>query len=1233
MNLNDWYHFFWDRTRSIRKDLTQQGLCCTGSVKLVEQCARFHIHCAARLASEDVSVFDQRINTENLTKCLQSLKYMYHDLGKRGEICENEAEFRAYIILLNLNNCNFMWEVQRWSPAIQQSPQVQFAIKVFLAVDSNNYVKFFKLVRETTYLNACVLLRYFNQVRAKAITTIVKSFVARIPTTFSLTDMTNILAFEDIEQCIHFVENYGLSCNITEDIIYLDKQMFAEPEFSLQSNRCLNIIESKRSCTVGEAIYGGPLPEMDFSRYVPHNSFDEEGYLTSEALSASDQTLTNDETTICSPSPTFESTIFKKINPAPDVEKPSSSDSSLVDKSNNIFGMSSFAQPKTNNNVELSTNLLQIPINNNLSKTIITSASNSSQSTNIFKTASTTSSNIFTDTSNLNIFASSGTNIFSKQPDNTQSNVSNTIFSQTVSNQNNHSLKIDVPGEKSVFAGSTTGSSISNSPFSFATSSNNNNVTSHTSTPQNNTNNNHNFTFGLVKQPEIQPEAIFSQQKNLEQQTSKETENKYIDVENKKLIDLNKLEEEKEKQKQIAVENCIKEASKLFDEILTEEISQTCKSQALKELQRFNKICSSAIELTDQFITDIIKTVLHEEVLLELRVHRSLQSLQTKNQQRIAKKYFNLWLENVLIIKLKRKAIEETPIWIPARSVDEEASLLYRENQKSALENILNYKNFSVDSIFVEHETVKKINQLRELCENIITSSQNLKPKSKAYWKVIISIPDEIEGSYWSKYLDNWVDRAFRETDDSKDKNQLHLNEYFDRNYATSVAISYRKNIGCCNNIEDLLGMNSMIFFTMSDSFSQTRMKERLMKVLKHRDRPTFSFIIICVKAKHDANCDVKEFDSFLRDNGFSDRYCILISEDHKFNTLHSLSTEALEWLSKLRIPDSHLQMDSFESFIYDCLGSELIQKLAFASRNNYVLRKLFLDPNFIIQLYNNAVGKCLEMISDESLHEYKDFAPELRRFLPEPLSTTLTYEYFPENWRNVKHLCRIRSVIKNFEMPYFDDTSYIQDATEFNTFLIKHCAKILPGSEQVEALASKMFCVAFKNVNHSPDFQTQMKNMCWTDIIDVLVRDLVTEKLNRILSKDPSLFIVYNTKLFLNYLNEPWWLKCKQFILQNRADQEKFEVIEKDYEYDNKRKKLNSNISTIDEIGDSISRALKTLDRFDRVFDKSRRTAKKELINKYERLNLTLQEQESKIRALNNYLDTNAKKFLNDFS
>ena len=164
-NLADWYHFLWDRMRSIRKDITQQELCCLDTVELVEQCARFHILCSERLCAEEVSVFDPKINSENLTKCLQTLKYMYYDLRENeGITCRNEPEFRAYVILLNLNNGTFMAEMRTLPPAVQHSPQVKFALDVHAALTMGNYTKFFKLVRKTTYLNGCILLRYFNQV-------------------------------------------------------------------------------------------------------------------------------------------------------------------------------------------------------------------------------------------------------------------------------------------------------------------------------------------------------------------------------------------------------------------------------------------------------------------------------------------------------------------------------------------------------------------------------------------------------------------------------------------------------------------------------------------------------------------------------------------------------------------------------------------------------------------------------------------------------------------------------------------------------------------------------------------------------------------------------------------------------------------------------------------------------------------------------------------------------------
>lgn len=52
--------------------------------------------------------FDEQMNTENLSKCLQTLRHMYDDLARKSVFCASESEFRAYDTLLNLADSNVL---------------------------------------------------------------------------------------------------------------------------------------------------------------------------------------------------------------------------------------------------------------------------------------------------------------------------------------------------------------------------------------------------------------------------------------------------------------------------------------------------------------------------------------------------------------------------------------------------------------------------------------------------------------------------------------------------------------------------------------------------------------------------------------------------------------------------------------------------------------------------------------------------------------------------------------------------------------------------------------------------------------------------------------------------------------------------------------------------------------------------------------------------------------------
>ena len=289
--VGDWYEYMWSVTRAIRKDITQQNLTDLVSLSIVEKCARFHIFCSERLCEESAHDFASKLNDENLTKCLRTLKHMYHDLQVSGVYCPQETEFRAYDVLMNLNEGDTLREIQTLSEEIQKDPQVEFALKSFKALNSNNYVLFFKLARKATYLEACILKRYFYQVRRMAVKTIIAAYVpGKQMIQFPIEDLVNWLAFESEAECTTFLRQHGVESE--EGVAFLERRSFMEVENIPPMTRSRLLIDSKRTVSLGEVVNGGPLEDNPYLEYYPHDSFDDNGFLKQESYEAEDQVVT-----------------------------------------------------------------------------------------------------------------------------------------------------------------------------------------------------------------------------------------------------------------------------------------------------------------------------------------------------------------------------------------------------------------------------------------------------------------------------------------------------------------------------------------------------------------------------------------------------------------------------------------------------------------------------------------------------------------------------------------------------------------------------------------------------------------------------------------------------------------------------------------------------------------------------------------------------------------------------
>jgi hypothetical protein len=99
------HDFIFDRTRSIRQDLSIQNLANERVIYLYEEMVKFHVISHERLQScSGTSISSMHhLNMEQLAKTLTSLYNIYDANRKPDYIYENEAEFRSLYVLLHLN--------------------------------------------------------------------------------------------------------------------------------------------------------------------------------------------------------------------------------------------------------------------------------------------------------------------------------------------------------------------------------------------------------------------------------------------------------------------------------------------------------------------------------------------------------------------------------------------------------------------------------------------------------------------------------------------------------------------------------------------------------------------------------------------------------------------------------------------------------------------------------------------------------------------------------------------------------------------------------------------------------------------------------------------------------------------------------------------------------------------------------------------------------------------------
>ncbi|KAI4339117.1 hypothetical protein MLD38_024089 [Melastoma candidum] len=179
------HDFVFDRSRSVRQDMSMQNVVDRKAIQMYEKMAKFHVisHHKLRVSgqgSDEVIVSSwHHLNMEQMAKVLTSLYNLYDVNQLPNSLHENEAEYRSLYVLLCLGSDSLpegetlpLW-LRRVPSLVIKSKEMSFARKVLRSVRVGNYKRFFDTVAaEASYLQYCAIGPSIDKVRALALSCI-----------------------------------------------------------------------------------------------------------------------------------------------------------------------------------------------------------------------------------------------------------------------------------------------------------------------------------------------------------------------------------------------------------------------------------------------------------------------------------------------------------------------------------------------------------------------------------------------------------------------------------------------------------------------------------------------------------------------------------------------------------------------------------------------------------------------------------------------------------------------------------------------------------------------------------------------------------------------------------------------------------------------------------------------------------------------------------------------------
>ncbi|KAK2634459.1 hypothetical protein Ddye_029251 [Dipteronia dyeriana] len=255
------HDFIFDRTRSIRQDLSMQNIVDDKVViHMYEKMVKFHVVSHHKLRGSCSSSSNSSLhylNLEQLTKTLTSLYNLYEANQSSNLVYENEAKFRSLYVLLHLDSKDqptgeslSLWFRNLPTPIVK-SKEMCFARRVLRYFRMGNYRRFFcTTAAEASYLQYCIIDTYIDEVRALALACINSCGYKLHP--YPLAHLSKLLMMEESEVEL-FCNSCGLETSMDEvgnKVLRTKQATFCRPKGGSQRYSFLGLENFDRQIVV-----------------------------------------------------------------------------------------------------------------------------------------------------------------------------------------------------------------------------------------------------------------------------------------------------------------------------------------------------------------------------------------------------------------------------------------------------------------------------------------------------------------------------------------------------------------------------------------------------------------------------------------------------------------------------------------------------------------------------------------------------------------------------------------------------------------------------------------------------------------------------------------------------------------------------------------------------------------------------------------------------------------------